>query len=544
MSHRPQASTVSTGTARALALGVFVAVALAGAGWIAMLPPFEGFDETAHYSYVQQLWDTRGLTTRMFLSTDVQAYRATRPTAYASIPPFEANRGITYLTHARNPAAPVPDAPRRFAPSEEMNWQSQHPPLYYLLVGPVYAATRDWGWTAHILALRLVSWLMALAGLALGAFATHRYARVLMPAAAGGAWPDLAGPLALAWPFFVPMFFPEMGRLGNDSLCLLIMGGLWWQLLAMNARASGVADAVRLGLLLGAGLFTKALFVPVALALVALLAWQRRWGSLALALAAALVVVGPWYLHSWATTGVPIGSTERRDDFGPAGGVSRIFERFTPFAFARGVAAAGASFVWGGTWSLAKIPAALMLPSILLVILLATSGIRALMRSRAPRVAWFPVLVTTFFGGGLVAHILMRIGVTGTGVGTPGWYAHILAGPLGAWLALGVVEASRESVGRRVVRVLAACSLLLLLVGSWLQFALYAGCAAKLGAEDGYAFPDGLACVFDPLALSAQVSGLAYPGAALALFVSGLALGAWSVFGTLSRVASADSGRS
>jgi hypothetical protein len=28
-----------------------------GVGWLAILPAFEGFDETAHYSYVQQLAD-------------------------------------------------------------------------------------------------------------------------------------------------------------------------------------------------------------------------------------------------------------------------------------------------------------------------------------------------------------------------------------------------------------------------------------------------------------------------------------------------------
>lgn len=537
MSEQPAVSTAPIGSSRGLAFGLLIAIALTGLGWLMLMPPFEGFDETAHYSYVQQLWDTGGLTPTMFLSTDVQRYRATRPTAYASLAPFEANRGITYRAHALSPMPEAAEPARRFTPSTEMNWQSQHPPLYYLAMGPVYATTRDWSWPAHFLALRLVSWLMALAGLALGAFATHRYARVLMPGNAGAAWPHFGGALALAWPFLVPMFFPEMGRLGNDSLCLLIMGALWFQLLAMNARASGAADAARLGLLLGLGLLTKALFVPVTVALVLLFAWQRRWGALAITLATAFVIVGPWYLHTYLTTGVPIGSTERRDDFGPAGGVSRIVERFTPFAFARGVSAAGASFVWGGTWSLAKVPAALVVPSVLLVMLLATAGVVALRRARVAPIGWFPLLVGIAFAAGLVAHILMRIGVTGTGVGTPGWYTHILAGPLGAWFAVGVVETSRGTMARGLVRALVGGGFLLLLIASWLQLALYAGCAAKLGASDGYVFPGGVACAFDPTALLAPVSRLAYPNAALPLLGAGLALGVWCVFRVLSRVA-------
>jgi hypothetical protein len=32
---------------------------VAGLGFCALLPPFDGFDETAHYSYIQQIAQTR-----------------------------------------------------------------------------------------------------------------------------------------------------------------------------------------------------------------------------------------------------------------------------------------------------------------------------------------------------------------------------------------------------------------------------------------------------------------------------------------------------
>ena len=37
---------------------LLLAVALAGVAHVAFLPPFEGFDETNHFSYIQQMADT------------------------------------------------------------------------------------------------------------------------------------------------------------------------------------------------------------------------------------------------------------------------------------------------------------------------------------------------------------------------------------------------------------------------------------------------------------------------------------------------------
>src|SRR6185369_2248324 len=38
---------------------LFAAILLAGAAQLLVLPPFEGFDETAHYSYIREIADTR-----------------------------------------------------------------------------------------------------------------------------------------------------------------------------------------------------------------------------------------------------------------------------------------------------------------------------------------------------------------------------------------------------------------------------------------------------------------------------------------------------
>jgi len=119
-----------------LALTFVVAALATGIGWLALLPPWESFDETAHFSSVQQMADTGTLPIfgKSFMSRDVVGYRQHLPMPYSSTPPFEENGGITYQ---RFFAAPVTDAaklaleyPRGFVPSDQPNWQSQHPPLY------------------------------------------------------------------------------------------------------------------------------------------------------------------------------------------------------------------------------------------------------------------------------------------------------------------------------------------------------------------------------------------------------------------------------
>src|SRR3989304_989582 len=114
--------------------------------------------------------------------------------------------------------------------------------------------SRHWNWLTQMFLLRSVSWVFAFVGYVLGVVAIIRY------------WPErdagVVAAVAAAWPFLGPMFFPEMARLGNDSLCLLIMGGVWWMLLRIGSIGfeARPRDFVMLGVLLGIGLLTKTVF--------------------------------------------------------------------------------------------------------------------------------------------------------------------------------------------------------------------------------------------------------------------------------------------
>ncbi len=135
-----------------------------------------------------------------------------------------------------------------------LNWQAQHPPLYYALMVPFYRAAHGLGWIDHLLVLRLASFAIAFAGLALGVFATVRYAGPIGPLDR----PDHGG---VALP--VPPVLPGIRRLGNDSLCLLLIAVAWAALLKLLSGQGRWASALVLGGSLGLGLLTKAFFLPL-----------------------------------------------------------------------------------------------------------------------------------------------------------------------------------------------------------------------------------------------------------------------------------------
>ena len=258
---------------------------LLGLAHAALLPPWEGFDETAHYSYVQQLadrWEVPRFN-RARMSAEVEAYARRAPLPYANTPPFTREGALTYGAFFAGPAEGVahagafvhgrPEAPRRYVAGREMNWVSMHPPLYYLALFPVYLATRQLGWAAHLMSLRLASYLMAWAALVVGVWACATRAGWTGEDGEGASRWAMLG-IAL-WPALVPSWFPEMVRLGNDSLSTLILAGGWLVTVRANGLAPSLGSALALGIVLAAGCLTKLYFLAVAVGVPRLLALAR-----------------------------------------------------------------------------------------------------------------------------------------------------------------------------------------------------------------------------------------------------------------------------
>ncbi len=240
-----------------------------------MLPPYEGFDENGHYSYISFLADRHGIPD--FRSTEFDFASSENadhmPRRYSATPPFEKNGGKTYADFFNR----MPDSERaeiavwfwhpprqlaEYAPQEgTTNWIGQHPPLYYALMTLPYRATRWLSPGGRLLLLRLCS-----VALACGSFVFWFLSLRLFESPVARRMILLGGIAVL----FFPSCWFDLGRLGNDSLVALLSSSLFYfALCAYKNHHRRLRDHLAIAIVLGLGLLTKAFFIPFYLGMVA-----------------------------------------------------------------------------------------------------------------------------------------------------------------------------------------------------------------------------------------------------------------------------------
>jgi hypothetical protein len=497
---------------------------LLGLAQAALIPPFEGFDEPAHYSYIQQIaetgrWPRRGER----MSADIDAYLKVAPTTESFLAPWSYYRFFAGPQENIAAARETIHSPRTstFAPGQIENYAAQHPPLYYLALAPAYLAVKNLSLAAQLFVLRALSYLLAWAALwvvALGALRNLDRKSALPVLFAAGAWPLL-----------VPMWLPEMGRLGNDSLIALLAACLLtlsWRL----APPPTLRHCALIGLVLGLGLLTKATFLAAAAAIFTLLAVQtvlarRTPGGfshgikgLLLAATVMLAICGWWYLGKLIETGTYIGSSDvirMHETGGMIAGLmknARLEDVFSiPWAFV-------VSFLWAGTWSFVLPPRIYLLP---LVAMLALSGygiVRAMCRPAAGPAAWFSLMALGFF---LAALSYQSAVLLATASGTaPAWYLHSIAPLLAVLVGYGVRELAQIRWLRPALAVLTFYPLLFLSAMTAMNALYFAGCAEKLPGRMYFARASAATCLAGYPRMLDNLSVLAYPALGLVLFIS------------------------
>ncbi len=440
---------------------VLIAVFFYGIAHIAFLPPFEGFDEPAHWSSISQ-WGHEG---RMPIYGQDQFDRALQN--YPGPMPYTFPGEISYQTFdfekhiGPHKSAPPPE----FVGVGGYNWQAQHPPLYYILLQPVFKVFNSMDWASQFFALRTLSWIFAFTGFVIGVEASKSLFKEH--------W-EKAAIIMSAWPFLVPQFFPEMARIGNDSLCLLCFGIVWLAVLKLDQKHQPIRWAVILGIALGAGLWTKAFFVPITAGLAVYFCWRYwmereidtiKYGGASIGLALAIGV--GWYVYKFIAYGNAIGGDEMLQ-FNKEGGVLVNFlENFSLIQMLRGYATIGMSFIYVGNWSLVRTsPWFLIGPAILLLWV----GYNWLSNSANQRkYRLLPLFVLLPMLAGLSYHQILRIALDGEGTGTPGWYLHILTPALACIIAWGWPK-------HWGVKLLVVYGVLFAIYSWIMQLALFSGC--------------------------------------------------------------------
>lgn len=509
---------------------------LSGVSQIAMLPPWEGFDETAHYSYLQQITDRKILPRqrKSFNSRDVEKYDAFAPMPYTGTLPAEKNGGFTYKSFFE--ATPEirkqgyshihrkPDSPRFYSEGKGLNWQSQHPPLYYLLLSPVYSLTRTFSWGKQLFLLRLISYLFAWSGLVVGVTGINRY----FDDPGKKEWAIMG---VAFWPVIIPSWYPSMARMGNDSLCALIMASICSFLLRGTAGNISTGYFLVLGSMLGLGCLTKALFLPVCAGIFCY--WCYRFWKIdpisrcdsARNLAALIVpiglIAGWWYFANWWEYGVLTGSDEMITLHDAGGLLPNLKEHFHVKEWIRGHMAFITTMGWCGSWSWARPPYIYLFPMVIMLGLIFFSygsSLRHLdgkSQFRLPVWCVLPVLISFSY------HVLVRIAISSEGRGTSGYYLNFMAVPLGLGLGISLYNIWSNKVARSAVILLFGYAIILSTVTAWAQMMLFSGIAYIQGGSKFYQFPSHLPPFLGLSEAMTRLKEIAFPATGSALFAAG-----------------------
>lgn len=260
-------------------VGIFLILLLylsVGALYAIHTPDWQAPDEPAHYNYVRQLAAGR----------------------WPVMEPGDYDQNYQGEVIGQRFAAGY-DLTRAFA------YEDYQPPLYYLLLTPIF-----WLTNGQLEALRLVSLLLGGGVVAL----TYAIGLRLRPSAP---WLALS---AAAFVAFLPQHIAMLSAVNNDSLAELLIAAIWWQLVSLfipqpdPARFTHRAQWL-LGGLLGAAFLTKVtayLMAPiVALALWRLYRTQRAGlrPALGRVIGLALLLGSVWWLRNlWVYPGLdPLG---------------------------------------------------------------------------------------------------------------------------------------------------------------------------------------------------------------------------------------------
>jgi hypothetical protein len=406
-----------------LARGVFFCLAL---------PYGDPLDEPYHFGYATYLWQTGHPPPSAAPS---MADEITRP--FRTLPwyPSFASRAITWssivalspserLRRRESAFAPGPDRTRWSGP----NYESQQPPLAYLLTGWPLLFLRNARLSTRLLTLRLAATIASAAALPMllalcRRVAPEKTARGMFLAVA--AFPGLG------------IF---LGRYTNDAVAFPLIAAA---LLAALPAADGTLSprrSIAAGIVLAAAVWTKiyALTLLPALPAAALMAPAGRRAKMLVrtssAALLALALSAPWAARQWRDSGSLSGLTEAKDARAAGVGMADA-ARAAPRLLNRPVASVfWRTFLWPGTWSAigaVDTVARILRIGFLSIALSVLLGKRPLKVER--RRALFLMMAVLFFLFGQLFHAAMFEATAvalgrNAPAGTEGWYLLAMLG--------------------------------------------------------------------------------------------------------------------
>jgi hypothetical protein len=464
-----------------------------GCLFIIITPLWEGFDEPFHYAYIQHIAEygtlpafgksliSREVTTSFRLAPVSTAVNANLGNRYTSFPDYWSlpeNVRKERETSLRS----ISPALRALTDDSEaacMNYEAQHPPLYYFLCAGIYRMFSHYDLPALVFVLRLFSMLVG----SLTVFIAYAIARQMhLPCG------NFYLPLMIA---LLPMFISTVARISNDSLGVALFSGVI--LCVFNyVRSEGAGKyALYAGITLGLGLLTKAYFLTAfpAIAIIFLTTglkrsnFRRSLNHLLLLLAACFLIAGWWYIRNYIMYGTISGlfvlSSARPVSF--SGYVKNLFllpwTKAIDIIFRQQLWIGNSSF-----FSLSKLfyRFAYFLGLLAFLGIAKTYVIRIMKRNESGpsgRMGTLDIMLGfyLFFVLGLMYQLFATFAITGQ-ITTGGWYLYAVVIPAVFLLYYGLDALLLTGMKKHVSTILISFVLLMNLIGYFCKaFPYYAG---------------------------------------------------------------------
>jgi len=427
-----------------------------------LLPLWEGFDEPFHYAYIQSLSVDHRVpvlnSTR--ISEEIRQSLTLTPVSpilHRSLPHSTSFPEWFQLSPeqrlARKKALSTLAPGLKRQASDLTNHEAQQAPLAYVLLLPLHALTPSLPLTRRILVLRLC---LAVASTLLLFFAGNLLAAALA----------LEGPfriLALACIFESQMLWASIAHVGNDWLTVPLATALM-AYIALAARNHKQRDLIVAGLLLAAGLLTKAYFLAFLPVFVALLLFQYVRSYIPLrtllsAVCAPVIIAGPWYIRNALLYGSISGMQE-----GTRGiGLHRALAALVQINWLTSFSDLARWSLWTGNWSFVAFSRNTLNCEILL---LAASLVLLLIRYKQITSGefWIFANLASFISGLIYYTCVAWADTAGAATSAMPWYPQCVMPAI--WL-LAVLGLQRSGIAGRVI------AGLLCLVAAWIAALTY-----------------------------------------------------------------------
>jgi hypothetical protein len=339
-----------------LVAGALIAAFLArGPLYLSVFPPFEGWDEYQHLAYIVHVDETGTLP--VYESRVPESLRPLALSMPHSVSGSEQLHDWGVLSYGDFWITPAPPADTPLPASAAPRlYQSQHPPLAYLLALPVWHGLKAAHPLEAIYALRALNLLVVAAALVLFAGALERLVPAFGPRVA-----------VLALVCLHPLFFQNVARVANDGLAVAT-GVAGISLLVLTDGRTLYSRGALAAACLAASVWSKqtSLTVIPALALLPLIGWAHRvprrrlWGATMAAAAAFVGLTAPLWLWNYQRYGV-ILTTQDSVELAARGSTGSALAASWPQVSWASVAD---TFIvpgrpWVGGWSYLALPRAL-----------------------------------------------------------------------------------------------------------------------------------------------------------------------------------------